>query len=157
MNDHLSTNFKTQQCVMKLGSSGVVFKTDGCFHHKNLLLLCLRAWTWLILMPRLPLCHAALTCFLFCFILAACFQQQNENTVLSRKQVELNAAPRDSIVHFIAFCKDEWKQQPWIPERRRSIPAPVQFFWTTNGRLHGAVRFKQLSKTPLMHLPEKPS
>lgn len=43
------------------------------------------------------------------------FQQQNENTALSRKQAELNAAPRDSIVHFIAFCKDEWKQQHGSP------------------------------------------
>lgn len=128
-----TTNTKIQQYIIKSRSSGVVLKTDGCFHPKDLLLLCLTPSTTdsdtvrkcpdsHFVMPRLPVF------FFFFLFLLVCFQQQNENTALSRKQDKLNAAPRDSIVHFIAFCKDEWKQQPWIPEHRRSIPAPVQFF-----------------------------
>lgn len=51
-------------------------------------------------MHRAWMRHAALPWFL-----PAWFQQQTEISALSRKQAELNAAPWDSIVDFIVFCK----------------------------------------------------
>lgn len=51
-------------------------------------------------MHRAWMRHAALPWFL-----PAWFQQQTESSALSRKQAELNAAPWDSIVDFIVFCK----------------------------------------------------
>lgn len=66
---------KTQQCIIKSRSSGVVLKIDGCFQTKDLLLLCLRSSTWLILIQSENAQTLPVSCraYLFSFFVAFFF------------------------------------------------------------------------------------